>query len=90
MRLERAFETESPTLSRDEAATVQFSLRLKEPLRARLEEQARRRGVSLNNEMIDRLSRSFDADERSRADGCLADLLAEVQTIRMMMEASRG
>jgi hypothetical protein len=49
---------------RKESETVQLAVRMKEPLRAALEEAARRRGVSMNAETIARLERSFEQDDR--------------------------
>ena len=45
---------------RDQRALVQLKVRMREPLRARVEEDAKRRGVSINAEIVDRLERSFD------------------------------
>ena len=52
---------ENGTRSRD--AVVQLKARMREPLRARLEAAAKRRGVSLNAELVDRLDRSFAKDD---------------------------
>jgi hypothetical protein len=43
----------------DEGSTVQIGLRVKEPLRARLEEAAREQGISMNAEIVRRLEDSF-------------------------------
>lgn len=43
-------------MARDETAVVQLQVRLREDLRRRLEEAARARRVSLNQEIVDRLS----------------------------------
>ena len=45
---------------RDDAATAEIKLRMKEPLRAKIESAARERGISMNAEMVDRLERSFE------------------------------
>ena len=60
---------------REKTATVDIKLRLKEPLRARVEAAAAERGVSMNAEMVDRLDRSFDQPEMK------IGLLAEVMTL---------
>jgi hypothetical protein len=49
---------------RDEATPVQIKLRMKEPLRAMLEESARERGISMNAELVRRLERSFERRDR--------------------------
>lgn len=49
-------------MQRKQSATVQLKTRMKEPLRARLEEAAKDRGVSLNSELVDRLERSFERE----------------------------
>jgi hypothetical protein len=45
---------------RDRKAIVDLKVRMREPLRAQIEEAARDRGVSMNAEAVDRLERSFD------------------------------
>lgn len=45
--------------TRRQSATVDLKVRMKEPLRAKLERVARQRGVSMNAEAVDRLERSF-------------------------------
>jgi hypothetical protein len=44
---------------RDRTATVDLKVRMKEPLRARLEVAARDRGISMNAEAVGRLEQSF-------------------------------
>lgn len=56
---------------RDQTALVQLKVRMREPLRARMEQDAKRRGVSINAEIVDRLERSLDR----------ADLLPEVMSL---------
>jgi hypothetical protein len=53
-------------MPRDEAATVQLKIRMKEPLRAALEDDATVRGLTMNAAIIDRLEQSFRNDARSR------------------------
>jgi hypothetical protein len=48
---------------RKETETVQVGLRVKEPLRAALEQAAEQRGVSMNAEIVRRLERSFTEEE---------------------------
>src|SRR5262245_9631690 len=45
---------------RDPTALAQLKVRMREPLRARLEQDAKRRGVSINAEIVDRLERAAD------------------------------
>jgi hypothetical protein len=52
-------------MSRHPSQRVQLKLRTKEPLRARIEAAAAERGVSMNAEIEDRLSRSFDTLEET-------------------------
>src|SRR5260370_17665223 len=52
--------------TRDDAATVQLKIRIKEPLRAAIEEDAEARGVTMNAAINDRLEQSFRAGRRSR------------------------
>jgi hypothetical protein len=48
---------------RSQITMVHVSARMRESLRARLEEAARKNDVSLNTEMMRRLERSFEVDE---------------------------
>jgi hypothetical protein len=48
--------------------TIQVNLRIKEALRRRLEVAAKKRDVSLNFEMVDRLKASFDQDAHRTID----------------------
>lgn len=49
-------------MPRKPTETVQVNLRIKERLRRRLENEARKRDVSLNYEMTSRLERSFEQE----------------------------
>ena len=48
--------------ARKNTANVDIKIRMKEPLRADIERAAKRRGVSMNAEMNDRLASSFDRE----------------------------
>ena len=48
--------------ARKQTAIVGLKVRLREPLRKKLEVAAKKRGVSLNAELVDRLERSFSAE----------------------------
>src|SRR5260370_32637039 len=61
---------------RKQTATVDLRVRMKEPLRAALEAEARKKGHSLNAEAVHRLERSFDRQ----------DLLTEVLTLAFSAE----
>jgi hypothetical protein len=50
-------------MSRAPSENVQLKIRMKEPLRAKLERAAHERGVSMNVEAVSRLEQSFAADE---------------------------
>jgi hypothetical protein len=56
----------APTASATGRVTkpVQMLVRMREPLKTRLEEAARQKGVSATAEVVDRLERSFDEEER--------------------------
>lgn len=66
--------------ARDQAASAEIKIRMKEPLRAEIERAARRRGVSMNAEMVDRLERSFAETAYPPEIAALAELLARVMT----------
>ena len=51
---------------RDDAATVQLKIRIKEPLRAAIEDDAEARRVTMNAVINDRLEQSFREDGRAR------------------------
>jgi hypothetical protein len=63
---------------RHQAMTVQFKVRMKEPLRADLEEAARLRGVSMNAEIVARLEQSFEQKQR------LEDVFGGMVVYRLM------
>ncbi len=46
------------------STTVQLKVRLKEPLRARIEKAARKQEHPMNTEIVDRLEMSFSEDEK--------------------------
>jgi hypothetical protein len=50
-------------MARKPTDTAQLKLRIREDLRRRLEQAAKKRNVSLNHEMVDRLRTSFDHGE---------------------------
>jgi hypothetical protein len=49
-------------MSRKPTDVIQFSLRIRETLRLRLEKAAKKRAVTINYEITDRLQRSLDAE----------------------------
>lgn len=49
---------------RKQTDTVDLKVRMKEPLRASLERAAKRRGVSMNAEAVNRLEQSFEIEDR--------------------------
>lgn len=46
-------------MARKRSATVQLKIRMKEPLRAKVEKEAKKRGVSLNSEVVSRIEDTF-------------------------------
>lgn len=50
--------------ARKQSATAQLKTRLREPLRAQLEAAAKKRGVTLNAEIVDRLESSLKQEVR--------------------------
>jgi hypothetical protein len=51
------------SLTREEGATVQFKLRMKENLRRKLEESSIWNDTSINTEIVSRLNQTFERDE---------------------------
>jgi hypothetical protein len=68
---------------RKESATAEIKTRLKETLRAKLEKAAKRRGVSMNSELVDRLEQTFAADDMLAAaeDRAYPEHLAPIVTL---------
>lgn len=50
-------------MARPKSATIDLKVRMKEPLRARIERAAKHRGVSLNAEIVDRVEKSFQQED---------------------------
>src|SRR5437763_528741 len=48
--------------ARETSAAVDIKIRMKEPLRADIERAATEKGISMNAEMVERLSRSFEQE----------------------------
>jgi HicB family len=61
-------------MARKPADIVQPSLRIRDDLHRRLEQAAKKRGVSLNFEMTNRLKESFDREAYRTIDGVASDL----------------
>ena len=53
--------------ARDMSAMVDIKIRMREPLRAEIEQSASSRGVSMNTEMVDRLAASFNRQRTGEA-----------------------
>ena len=54
-------------MKRKQTAIVGLKVRLREPLRKKLEVAAKQKGVSLNSELVSRLDGSFAADALEQA-----------------------
>jgi hypothetical protein len=50
-------------MARTEDVTVEIKIRMKEPLRRAIERSAKQRGISMNAEMVDRLTQSYRNDQ---------------------------
>jgi leucyl-tRNA synthetase len=61
-------------MARKPADIVQPSLRIRDDLHRRLEQAAKKRGVSLNFEMTNRLKESFDREAHRTIDSVASDL----------------
>ncbi len=80
------------------SATVDIKIRMKEPLRAEIEHRAAERGISMNGEMVDRLSRSIERqhlldeffDLTYRDPHLVALLLMMGETMRDTLTASKA
>jgi hypothetical protein len=74
---------------RTKADSAQLKVRMKEPLRAALEEAARDRGVSMNTEIVARLERSFEQDQRLKDVFGSDELYRLAQTLALVMDDTR-
>jgi len=63
-------------MARKTTALIQFKVRMREHLRARLQRAADKRGVTLTQEIADRLEKSFEAENLQRL-GEVTDRLAQ-------------
>ena len=69
---------------RDDADYVQLKLRVKESLRARLEQEATERQITLNAAVVDRLERSFQYEESLGGRRTTAVLRGLAETARFL------
>lgn len=68
--------------TRKKSETVQLKVRMKEPLRAQIEKSATERGVSMNNEMVDRLERSFSREADAASwESTITDLFGSTEKV---------
>jgi hypothetical protein len=65
---------------------VQISIRTKEPLRAALESAARERGVSMNAEIVERLTRTFEDEIKLEAEFDRRQLYAILRIMAAAMD----
>ena len=70
-------------LARDESAATQLKLRIREPLRAAIERDAERRGISMNAVISERLEQSFQAEDGFGGPRISALFRSLVETIRL-------
>lgn len=76
-------------MKRPKTATVNLKVRMKEPLRAKVETSAKKRGVSLNAEVVKRIELSFEAEKResliaSQATGGLYGSFGSIESFMVM------
>ena len=74
-------------MARTKTATVQLKLRLREDLRRRIEQEAKKAGHSLNQEMVQRLKQSF---RQATADEILTYASALLQWACQLEAKARG
>ena len=77
---------EDLTMLRPKSATVDLKIRMKEPLRARIEKAARSNGLSLNAEVVQRLDRSLQEEDVIRRVLGTEDTFALVRLISQAKE----
>jgi hypothetical protein len=65
-------------VARKKTDVVQLSkIRMTESLRARLARDAKRNGITLNGEIVDRLEKSYANEAQSMRDSAIVDLLVD-------------
>jgi hypothetical protein len=65
---------------------VQFKLRIRQSLVKRLQKEALKKDRSANNEAVERLEQSFAADEKTRRDSEILDMLLGFNTANSDMK----
>lgn len=78
---------------RDRAATIQLKVRMKEPMRKRIEEEAQGAGWSMSAEIVNRLDRSFlgqDFVEQEFGDRRTYELMQMLALLKKKAEAETG
>lgn len=73
-------------MARKPAAHVAFTLRIRETLRARIEASARKRDVSMNAEIAERVERSFLSDKYDE----IAKRMERLETLVQRLVANSG
>ena len=82
-----------PMPPRSQKAKIDLKVRMREPLRAKIERAAKSRGVSLNAEAVERLELSFaDNDARARdfGDETTLHVMRALATAKQIAELSTG
>ncbi|MBV9532078.1 MAG: hypothetical protein JO283_13680 [Bradyrhizobium sp.] len=74
-------------MARKATALIQFKLRIREHLRARLQQAADRRGVTLTQEIADRLEKSFEAESRQELSEVTERLTKQTEGLHTIMQA---
>jgi hypothetical protein len=69
-------------MARKGTALIQFKVRMREHLRARLQRAADKRGVTLTQEIADRLEKSFEAENLQRLGEVTERLAQQADGIR--------
>ena len=65
-------------MARKPTDIVQYKLRIRESLRRRIEQAAKKNGVSANQEMVSRLARSFEQETTRQLDFVAGDMTKQV------------
>ena len=74
-------------MPRKQSVVLSYKLRIRESLRRRLDQEAKKRGVSLNAEMAQRLERSFEQQEHVSVAVSASSLAATTARLDEMLHA---
>jgi hypothetical protein len=80
------FSPNGAGMPRKPSAIVQYKLRIRETLRRRIEQEAKKHGVSANQEMVSRLERSFEFERVRDLDDVAASMSEQAMSLAYQVD----